>query len=59
VLLHLADQQALLAAVDRDRVVDLGHVVGEHGLDHDALNLLDAAHVLLLRCSFQVRSFAG
>ena len=45
VLLHLADQRAAVAAVDRDRVVDLGQLVREHGLDHDALDLLDAAHV--------------
>ena len=46
VLLHLADEGALLAAVDRDRVVDLGQLVGEHGLDDDALDLLDAPDVL-------------
>ena len=32
-------------ARDRDRVVDLGQAVGEHGLDHDALDLLDAPDV--------------
>ena len=46
VLLHLADERAAVAAVDRDRVVDLGQLVGEDGLDHDALDLLDAADVL-------------
>ena len=48
VLLHLADEDAVLAAVDRDRVVDLGELLGEDGLDHDALDLLDAPDVL--RC---------
>ena len=32
-------------ALDRDRVVDLGQAVGEDGLDHDALDLLDAPDV--------------
>ena len=35
-----------LGAADLDRVVDLGQLVGEHGLDHDALDLLDPADVL-------------
>ncbi len=30
---------------DGDRVVDLGQALGEHGLDHDALDLLDAPDV--------------
>ena len=34
-----------VAAVDRDRVVDLGQLVGEDGLDDDALDLLDPADV--------------
>jgi hypothetical protein len=46
VLLHLADEHVLLAAVDRDRVVDLGQLVREDGLDDDALDLLDAPDVL-------------
>ena len=58
VLLHLADERAGLAAVDRDRVVDVGQLVRENGLDHDALDLLDAAHVPGLSCGFQIRSFA-
>ena len=32
----------------RDRVVDLGQALGEDGLDHDALDLLDAPDVALL-----------
>ena len=63
VLLDLAHEHALLGARadagslllagrigarDRDRVVDLGQAVGEDGLDHDALDLLDAPEVLLL-----------
>src|ERR1700683_4698757 len=59
-LLHLAHEQILLRASadprrlllavarrahDRDRVVDLGQAVGEHSLDHDALDLLDAPDV--------------
>ena len=61
VLLDLADEVLVLAAamsssssargglgtLDRDRVVDLGQLVGEHGLDHDALDLLDPADVAL------------
>ena len=57
VLLNLADQQrvgirrdslGLLVAAgagDRDRVVDLGQLVVEDGLDHDPLDLLDVADV--------------
>ena len=48
VLLHLADEHVVLAAVDRDRRVDLGQLVGEDGLDHDALDLLDPTDVLLV-----------
>jgi hypothetical protein len=48
VLLHLADEDPVLAAVDRDGRGDLGQLVGEDGLDHDALDLLDAPDVL--RC---------
>src|SRR5256714_205601 len=51
-LLHLAHQHRAVAAVDRDRVVDLGQLVGKDGLDHDALDLLDAACVPGLRCGF-------
>ena len=61
VLLDLADEHVLLRrsalmpsrllargrrrARDGDRVVDLGQRVGEDGLDHDALDLLDAPDV--------------
>ena len=54
VLLDLADEvrrrlspapRVGLVALDRDRVVDLGQLVGEHGLDDDALDLLDPADV--------------
>ena len=59
VLLDLADEAVragrdalgllgLSLALDDDRVVDLGQLVGEDGLDHDALDLLDPADV---RCS--------
>jgi hypothetical protein len=62
VLLHLADEPGVLlgrdverlllerdlGAADEDRVVDLGQLVGEHGLDHDALNFLDTPSVLLV-----------
>ena len=62
VLLHLADQdlrdvagvlvgvgrRVRVGHLDLERVVDLGQVVGvEHGLDHDALDLLDAADRLV------------
>ena len=45
-----ADARGLLLCLgsgtrDRDRVVDLGQAVGEDGLDHDALDLLDAPDV--------------
>jgi hypothetical protein len=47
VLLDLADERAgVVEALDRDRVVDLGQRLGEHGLDHDALDLLDPALVV-------------
>ena len=62
VLLDLADQpragagaDALLLlgvvalALDDEREVDLGQRVGEHGLDHDALDLLDPPDVALAR----------
>jgi hypothetical protein len=32
---------------DRDRVIDLGKAVGEDGLNHDALDLLDSPDVAL------------
>jgi hypothetical protein len=42
VLLDLADHHtAVVRALDRDRIVDLGQRVGERGLDDDALDLLD------------------
>ena len=47
VLLHLAHEDALVAAVDGDGAVDLGQLVGEDGFDDDALDLLDPARVLL------------
>ena len=54
VLLHLADERRASrrrprSIVDLERVVDLGQLVGEDGLDHDALDLLDAADVAF-RC---------
>src|SRR6185503_15890919 len=60
VLLELADEELLLGAgadallldlpvrvraLDGDRVVDLGQLVGEHRLDHHAGDLLDAPDV--------------
>ena len=48
VLLHLCDQlarPAVLGDVDAQRVVDLGELVGEDGVDHDALDLDEAADV--------------
>ena len=39
---------AAARARDRDRVVDLGQAVGEDGLDHDALDLLDPPDVARL-----------
>ena len=61
VLLDLAHEHALAGAPltpapprrrqpragDGDRVVDLRQALGEHGLDHDALDLLDAPDVAL------------
>ena len=47
VLLHLAHEDAVVAAVDGDGAVDLGQLVGEDGLDDDALDLLDPADVVL------------
>ena len=59
VLLHLADQvlagadllvllgRGGLGTLDDDRVVDLRQLVGEHRLDHDALDLLDPPDVAL------------
>ncbi len=60
VLLHLAREVVLLlgrdidvllgagglGALDLDRVIDLGQLVGEHGLDDDPLDLLDPPYVL-------------
>ena len=40
-----------LRALDRQRVVDLGQLVGEDGLDDDALDLLDPADVAARRRS--------
>ena len=37
----------LVVALDDDRRVDLGQLVGEDGLDDDALDLLDPADVAL------------
>ena len=63
VLLHLADEVRAGAGGDPlcssglssrsidDRRVDLGQLVGEDGLDHDALDLLDPADVALLGLS--------
>ena len=56
VLLHLADEvgadaaesfssSTVRLALDDDRGVDLGQLVGEDGLDDDALDLLDPADV--------------
>ena len=45
VLLHLEDEVVLALAGDGERAVDLGEVLGEHGLDDDALDLLDLADV--------------
>ena len=76
VLLDLAHEHALAGARadarrlllgggrgtrDRDRVVDLRQALGEHGLDHDALDLLDAPDVALgwrRRCCGAVGSVA-
>ena len=46
VLLHLGDQHAALGALDPERGVDLRELLGEHGVDHDALDLDQAADVL-------------
>ena len=49
-LLHLRDQLAGAAVLDRnldaERVVDLGELVREDGVEHDALDLDDLARVL-------------
>ena len=49
-LLHLRDQLAraavLLGNLDAERVVDLGELVREDGVEHDALDLDDLARVL-------------
>ena len=46
VLLHLCDQVAALGPRDPERRVDRGELVGEDGVDHDALDLDQAADVL-------------
>ena len=43
-LFNLLGALAVLA-LDDDRVVDLRQLVREHGLDDDALDLLDPAHI--------------
>jgi hypothetical protein len=43
VLLDLADQHSRVAAVDRDRVVDLRQLIREDGLHDHPLDLLHAA----------------
>ena len=45
-LLHLCDQVAAFGARDAERRVDRGKPVGEHGVDHDAFDLDQAADVL-------------
>jgi hypothetical protein len=50
-LLHLCDQRACLLVSERrnldpQRGVDLGETLGEHGVDHDALDLDDLAGLL-------------
>jgi hypothetical protein len=57
VLLHLAHEDARFAVIDGDGVVDLGQLVGEDGLDDDALDLLDPARVL--RGVGALRGFGG
>ena len=64
VLLHLADEvgagaagellvlRRVRLALDDDRGVDLGQLVGEDGLDDDALDLLDPADVASSRCQW-------
>src|SRR3954449_10143609 len=67
VLLHLADQvraDALVVARgavarDEQRVVDLGQLVGEHGLDDDALDLLDAPDVAVAVAALVLLGFGG
>ncbi len=44
---------------DRDRVVDLGQALGEDGLDHDALDLLDAPDVALAAGALSGRARAA
>ncbi len=44
---------------DGDRVVDLGQAVGEDGLDHDALDLLDAPDVALCGALRGLRGLCG
>jgi len=46
VLLDLADEDAAGRALDRDRAVDPGQLVGEDGIDDDALDLVDATGVV-------------
>ena len=59
VLLHLEHERAGLAAIDRQRVVDLGQVaVLKCRLDDDALDLLDAADVGLGLCCSH-KEFSG
>ncbi len=74
VLLDLAHEHALAGARadprllllgcgpgpgDDDRVIDFGQALGEHGLDHDALDLLDAADVALLGGCARALRLAG
>src|SRR5262249_19564165 len=46
VLLHLGDQRAAVGPLDAKRGVDLRELVREDGVDHDALDLDQAADVL-------------
>ena len=46
VLLHLGDENAAVGPRDAERRVDLGQLLGEDGVDHDALDLDQAADVL-------------
>ena len=74
VLLDLAHEHALACAGadalglllrrgggagDGDRVVDLRQALGEDGLDHDALDLLDAPDVLLAAAPFAAAWLGG